>query len=628
MKPNEDPMSRYLQNLDRMRELRSMVFPADESGERILSRLADARAEAAAIRKEDEILLRDPALGLSVPPAGMSAQQAETLRRFAGQLARFASQKDLGLFYQVHQHLLAYAEAHGDRDLEIEEHYYCGIALYYLRTTYESLHMDTYEDEMLAHFSANAQMLPQIASVANHDSQFFILRSCGNLKLAYTLSTHGEPFALFQPRPGDLACYIACQHDDFRLFFDQRLEAEMPYIPWASVRYAVCSGAITLLSYLRDTNDPQEASFVYEQSRYVEQHMEQQENTKDRFVKPRTAYFLSAARFHAGLITIDQLLENLFRILEKADPKDYSLDGTYLNLDLGCFVLAYWGAYSREEKWRPQLDAIRMHAGSYLRSMPNSDCSHLVAMYLIHQMNMNYLFHFQSDAGYLLRSLMILDRPTYVHSSLVSELALAIGTWLHDHHPEIFDDLAGCLAESGQPASSPFLLEMIRMSGLYSDVGILSILPVAEMQARPLTKEETGIYQLHPYAGYVTLCLHPDTAIYAAAALGHHRWYDGTAGYPEYYDRAAHKDALAADITAAADFLESSTNPLGDCAGMPLSFSEAAAMICEGAGTRFHPLMAEAMADQELRSRLSVILERGRRAAVIRIYRAQEAQED
>jgi len=632
METAADPITRYLNNIERLRAFDNASFDADLPGGEILQKLLAMREEALAIRQENVRLLSDPALGFGLAPEQMHPEQAEMLQDFAVHLARFSIHKDLGLFYDIHRQLLAYAEWKQDPDLTVMEHYYCGLALFYLRNPYESLHMDTYEDELLAHFRANAALLPKIGAVANQDTQFFIMRSVGNVRLGYSLyerdSEEQGSFFLFQPRLGDVERYLEQQQEDIRVFFDPKLQEQMPYLPWDTMRYALSTGCMTLFSYLRNHDDEQVAQFVYERALYIEKHLEQTENTRDRYVKPRIVYYISAAKFHAGKISIDQLLETFFRTLEQADPKDYSLDGTYLNLDLGNYALADWGSYSREEKWRPHLDAIRQHANAYIRSMPNSDSSQLVAQYLIHQMNLNYSLHLHSDAGYMLQNLMVLDKPSYVHSYIVSELARVLGSWLYEHDPDIFEDLKACLREHDQPDTAPFLLEMIRMSGLYSNVGMLSILPVARMKARPLTAEEDRMMQLHAYAGYITLCLHPDTVIYAPAALGHHCWYNGRGGYPEYYDRTKQKAALAVDIVAAASYLEQSTDAIGICLEEPVSTAQAFAEIRSGAGTRFLPQLAAAMEDENLKERLNTILGRGRQAAYIRLYRRREAQEN
>lgn len=626
MNGQEELIQGYLDLIAQMKAISNLSFPAAASGEEILTALSRAREEADAIQARGIALLKDPMLGLDLAPAQMQESQAEALRALAGRLLRFSNQKDLGLFWQIHQQLLAYAEAAKNRDLEIEEHYYCGLAMYYLRTPYEMLHMDTDEDDVLAHFSANARLLNEIDSFADHDTQFFIIRSVANVKLGYSMYADDLPFSLFHPRPGDRERYIAQQHLDVKILSDPKLAEKLPYLPWDTIRYAITTGTMSLLSYLRDTGDEQEAAFVYEQSRYIAAHLDETARTEDRFIKPRLAYYLAAARFHVGRTGIDELLQILFDTVDQADRKDYSLDGIYQNLDLGCYALAYWGRYSRQEKWRPRLDAIRMHADSYMRSMPDGESAPLVAQYIFNQILLNDQLHLSSDADYLLRSLMVLDRPTYVHSLIVSETARAIGTWLLEQKPLLFADLQQCLKTHGQPDTGPFLLEMIRMAGLYCDVGKLAVQPSAAKPPRTLLKKEIEIQDLHTYAGYLTLQLHPDTQIYAETALGHHCWHDGSHGCPSYALRTGQKTALAVDIVAASDWLTAAVDPIRSSS--PMSFEEAVCQMAERSGTQFHPVMREALQDQDLQKRLRQILDRGLKATYTRIYRRQEVQDE
>lgn len=627
MNPDGDLIEQYLDNIEKMHALNNLTFPADTSGEDVYRGLQDAHHQAEEIRKENQVILHDPSLGIYTLVEKMTPSQAENLKKFAAQLSKFASHKDLGLFYQIHVHLLAYAQYIHDQVLEIEENYYCGIAIYYLNTPFEALRMDTHEDLIRKYFQANADLLPKITEIADHDAQFFIIRSIGNTKLGYSLFNGPEPFSLFPPRKGDVRRYIDEQHAVIKLFFDPQLEKELPYLPWETLRFTITVACMTMLSYLRNTEDAQEADYIYERAKYIEAHRDQTDNAKNRFVKPRYVYYLAASSFHAGKITIDQMLSTLFTTIESADSNDRTLDGAYLNLDLSSFVIEYWGKYSRDEKWRPHLEKIKEKAQEYLKTMPDYDSSHVVVSYLIHQMNLNYTYHLQSDAGYLLKNLMILERATYVHSYIVSELSRTIASWMFQHHPEVFAGLQAYMKEKGMENTAPFVMEMVRMAGLYSDVGILSILYTARMENRPYTEEENEIFEVHPYAGYITLCLHPDTEIYALTALGHSRWYNGEGGFPSYYDRKKNPTAIATDIVYTAAYLESSTNTLRMRFDEPIDSELALTIVKENAGTQFHPLMKEAVEDPSLRERLIQILEKGRKAAYIRIYRRVETAE-
>ena len=59
----------------------------------------------------------------------------------------------------------------------------------------------------------------------------------------------------------------------------------------------------------------------------------------------------------------------------------------------------------------------------------------------------------------------------------------------------------------------------------------------------------------------------------------------------------------------------------------PIDSELALTIVKENAGTQFHPLMKEAVEDPSLRERLIQILEKGRKAAYIRIYRRVETAE-
>lgn len=72
-------------------------------------------------------------------------------------------------------------------------------------------------------------------------------------------------------------------------------------------------------------------------------------------------------------------------------------------------------------------------------------------------------------------------------------------------------------------------------------------------------------------------------------ALGHHRFYDGSGGYPLAYDRAAQPNQPVVDIVAVASFFLSSTDRISPLNHQVLSLDEAFQAVSRLAGTRFSP---------------------------------------
>ena len=79
--------------------------------------------------------------------------------------------------------------------------------------------------------------------------------------------------------------------------------------------------------------------------------------------------------------------------------------------------------------------------------------------------------------------------------------------------------------------------------------------------------------------------------------------------------------------TPSTAYLETATDKFRMRQDQSIDAELAMRFVAEGAGTQFHPLMKEAMEDPSLTQRITSILDRGRKAAYIRIYR-QKGQDE
>ena len=136
------------------------------------------------------------------------------------------------------------------------------------------------------------------------------------------------------------------------------------------------------------------------------------------------------------------------------------------------------------------------------------------------------------------------------------------------------------------------------------------------MAIRELFENEFGMYMLHPVSGYEDLRERRSTEKFADIALGHHRWYDGTDGYPEEYVRNSSEMRQMTDIAAIATELIMSYDESHSG-----NTEEIIDEIIRGGGTRFSPMAAAYLSDEELRKKLDHILKRDKRELYYEIYR-------
>ena len=124
---------------------------------------------------------------------------------------------------------------------------------------------------------------------------------------------------------------------------------------------------------------------------------------------------------------------------------------------------------------------------------------------------------------------------------------------------------------------------------------------------------------LHTLAGRILLEPHPSTSRYAPAALGHHKWYDGSRGYPDAYTRLECPARQMVDVVGLVDWLESKTS-FSSMSGTGFPFAQAVEEAVKLEGRRFSPLLTALLRDKSVAGQLERAFERGRQNAYRLMY--------
>lgn len=142
------------------------------------------------------------------------------------------------------------------------------------------------------------------------------------------------------------------------------------------------------------------------------------------------------------------------------------------------------------------------------------------------------------------------------------------------------------------------LLESIAVASILHDVGKIATPDSILTKPGPLTAEERRVMETHAVVGASLLAEasllatdSPYLNVGVEIARSHHEKYDGT-GYPDR--RKGDEIPLAARIVAVADVFDALTSkrPYKE----PWPTEKAVALVCDGAGTQFDPLVVQSFA--------------------------------
>ena len=209
---------------------------------------------------------------------------------------------------------------------------------------------------------------------------------------------------------------------------------------------------------------------------------------------------------------------------------------------------------------------------------------------------------------------------TFTHSVMVSYLAEAIGKHILAARPELLR-IPSSYLEGNAYASPAEVLDYIVPAALFHDIGKNGMIPIINTQHRKLNEYEFNIIQTHPQKGSDYLSSDPDFLIYQPVALGHHRSYDGTRGYPLSFDNTASPYRDAIDLIHICDCLDAATDYLSRNYHRAKPFDVVLNELKAGRGTEYNPDMVDVLlSDRELYNDLKMLTEQNRENIYYDIY--------
>ncbi len=222
---------------------------------------------------------------------------------------------------------------------------------------------------------------------------------------------------------------------------------------------------------------------------------------------------------------------------------------------------------------------------------------------------------------YMDEMMVAVQVPTYAHSIHVSEIADAIIRSVIRNKPDLLVGVLGLKDEKAVRRAHKELEDFMRHASLYHDLGKNSISPIVTNDYRPLNEAERDLIKLHPALGLRYLTVAPQLAKYHDTTLGHHKWYNGEGGYPEYFDNTKSPIRPLIDILTISDCLQAATEKVGRNYKSTNTLNSMMDEFRKGAGWRWNPeIISIIEADQRLRSELQDLVSNGWAEIYWKIY--------
>lgn len=605
-----DPrFERYIENLRKVRGMARPCFSPDMKAKELLDAIQADAVESFRCMKEDNAILDETLFHRK--PEELTETDIAELQAFADSLFNYADSEDCGIAHKAYTLLLANARLRGDKPAIIRHLYESGVSLHYLNIRSEDYAINPYGAKVRRYFNEGAAYMAEYESF-DSKTKGYIIRCLGNRRMSL-------------PRLSRADCmeYMRLFNEAMQVIQDPYYREMNPELPWKNFEYAMHMDRMTLLAYLRRSKDAEVAAEVMKSAEYIWQAKELYKSEEARLQNWRMNYFYQAARFHAGRCSARVVVEELLKIIDRADIKDYSSTGINLNLTTVAFLVAYEGQMEPDDRRELgyEIDKVLDRSLQYLGEVPQDQYLRTISG------SVRDLVEAQAEVGTARRSLLSFilaaHKPTYVHSVMVAGLTRLFVREMLKKAPENFIGVLDCKTVEEVRSRRIEICELAYECGLYHDVGKSLVFMYIINNSRRLLDEEFVCIQWHPAFGYELLCNIGAKDDLAQAALYHHRFYDGTGGYPKGYPPCPANIKPIVDALTVADSLDAATDNIGRCYTIAKPVDALLAEFRAQKGVRYAPEVVELFDDADFVANLRETLTETRQSVYLETYHVQ-----
>lgn len=602
----------YIANLRQIAALTQRKKPGRASFEAYRAQLHDCKIQAGQIAKRNMELLRGRLFPVLDELFQADAGTVQELEEFSSQLYNGQMELDVGLFCQIRQALLTLARRKKDRAAMIRHLYWLGMGRNSVCGKLVGLELEDiqrYVTRMRLCFTEAAAYLKYFDEIDDTETRAYIVRSRANIALG-RFKSPSERIQLIKKA--------------LQVMQDRGYREKAPELPWEQYTYLTHQNMAASISYEKEVTMTAEDTAAIMESVYIIHHRHLHEaETAQRPIPSRWAFSYYAIEYFCGIHDLDYLLSGMEKLMDQARPGDFSQNGIYSMVSLPAFYCQFLRQYPERLPDRTEyVDCLYQSILNYVDAFPPSPEGNTALFLSLRQLAHTYVETGNGlPYGEFLIKLLLRSAPqVYVHSQAVGEAVRTLCGLILDEEPDFFDDIEFLRCIKDPQEKRRETLDYALGCGLFHDVGKINFIELYTRTTRQWFEEEYKLARLHTTAGATLLFSCPSTCRYAAAAAGHHAWYDGAHGYPDVYKRLQCTSRQMVDVIGLVNWLESSIHSSQIYTGVEMTFEQAVQAAAEQGGKRFSPLLTARLQDAHVTRQLEAAFARGREAAYRRMY--------
>ena len=540
-------------------------------------------------------LLRDKLFPLLDSLFAASETELEELEAFSRALLDGKNELDSGLFCQIHRALLTRARRTKNRNAIIRHLYWLGIGLHSTCNKMVGLELSDsqkYMSQMRLCFAEAAAYLKYYDEIEDTETRGYILRSRANMALGQFQSASAK---------------IRLTRQTLQILQDEDYREKAPDLPWDRYIYMTHQQMASSISYCRENDmSATDVTAIMESAHIVHQQRIQEAVSRNEKSPVKSAFSCYAIEYYCGLSTLEQLLGKMEVLMDSADTSSFTPDSMYGVISLPALYCQYLREYPEQLPGREDYLAELYHKIIvYAETFPKKNTNEQL-FYFLRQLSTTFIEtrHSISYGAFQQKLLLYFAPHIYIHSHVTGKVASMLCEIIMDEEPGFFDDIEHIRQISDPVRKKQEVVQYAMNCGAFHDIGKINFISLYVRTSRQWFTEEYEIVHLHTVVGASRLEACPSTRHYAAIALGHHSWYDGSHGYPESYKRLECPYRQMVDVIGLVDWIDNMLHSSWLYGRSQKSFDEVIADAIALEGKRFSPLLTAWLRDSKVTEKI------------------------
>ncbi|MCL2753036.1 MAG: hypothetical protein FWE44_02685 [Defluviitaleaceae bacterium] len=621
-------------NMEEFKHQENEIPPAGLSKEELMHYLMMRAANNSETMKESTEIINTNLMPLLKNPENMTTDQADDLYALAVKLFTVNSQLDIGLSLEIHKTLIEYSKLKNDLLRTVRSQYYAGLILFSLNSSYVRMRKKqlVFVKKSLGIFLEAAANIDNYKTIENKEVRMFINRCLGNIYVVSSRMRHGG-----MP-PEDLSEVLSCflKHVDDALIFWMRedIRAVDPDFPWDMFINNAHQNVTGWLDVLRkqhpDQIDHVLASRVYESFELLVQENAPIDINK-YWPEMRTEYTSIATKYYIGQKSLEESTNALRDLMQKADINDYSDNGQYASIYIPLTIIGFLldNKHKNQKDIQREIEELSQYITSYIKNAPSgankASLNNYLAQYMYaigSKLPMQSHVSTQEYIDLLLRFTAYGNLTTYAHSLQVKSIVEVLSCHFIRLKPELFVGILGTKTVKDVLENKDEILQMASRAALCHDIGKIYFYEMVSLCSRSLFEYELDIIKEHTSIQKLPAPTENDALFHCILDIiqGHHKWYDGKGGYPADFDNTKSPNKFIIDMVSIADSIDAATDAIGRSHANVLELEQVIDEIQGQAGTRYCPIVAEALKNKDVISKIRYCIKTGRKNAYYEAY--------